>query len=128
MKAAQCFDEAVPQLVSKIWEEGKTGRVCFSSFVQIFAQHSCRDLILLHEGYNLIYIFNVLYGTYYVAKLMDTWKGLLEFMIFHSQLQHPWADILLFVIGCTQYITKKEMIIAEFQKKTQKTEACGCTS
>lgn len=41
-------------------------------------------------------------------------------MIFHSQLQHPWADILLFVIGCTQYITKKEMIIAEFQKKPKK--------
>lgn len=45
-------------------------------------QCSCCGFITLHVGYNLLYIMSILYGTYYAAKLMDTWKGLLEFVIF----------------------------------------------
>lgn len=56
---------------------------------------------------------------------MDIWKGLLEFVIFYSQLQHPWADSLLFVLGCTRYITRKDIMMVEFEKNP---EACGCTN
>lgn len=111
MAVAQSFEEAVSWLVSRVWEEDKTGRLCVSLCAGC-AQHSCCGLITLHVGYNLLSILSILYA----AKLMDTWKGLLEFVNFYSQLQHPWADSLLFVIGCTRYITRKDIMMVEFEK------------
>lgn len=46
--------------------------------------------------------------------------GLLEFAMFYSQLEHSWTGSLLSVTGCTQYITRKDIMMAEFGKKKKK--------
>lgn len=81
--------------------------------MQIHSQDSCCGLVTLHVGYNLLYILSILYGMV---------PGLLEFVMFYSQLQHSWAGSLLFVTGCTQYNTRKDIMMAEFEKTNKQRE------
>lgn len=70
---------------------GSDWRVLVPLCMRVCAQYTCCGLITLHAGYNLLYIFSILYCTYNAVKLIDTWKWLLEFVIFYCQLKPPWS-------------------------------------